>query len=592
MDRDARTGAQRWFRVALAGIFVAAAIPLIAIGVAIVALWLGSGPPRHDGSIVVYPAERILTMNPRQPTASAIAIADGRVLAIGTRSEVAAAIEGRPHEVDDRFADKVVLPGFIDPHIHASLALMFNLEIVSAMEWQKPSGPTVVVRGREAFLSRIAELAAAGDAEEWLLTWGYHEPYHGLVRRADLDHAAGERPVVLWQRSAHEMIFNSAALERLGFREADLEGPGADWEAGRLWEAGLFDRMDRIRGIFASPSRVLAALDTMSQVIHRGGLTTVGEQGFPQLSALAELPMLHYELQRGAGVYRWGLVPNAMYLMREHGDASAAERAAESLLRFSTDRVRIVRHVKYYADGAIFAQLMQMKDPYLDGHHGEWMMPPDEQKAVLEAFWPRGWTIHVHVNGDAGVDLVLDQFEAVRALHEPAPGQRLILEHYGYARPDQHERLRALGGEVSNNAYYAHELAPIYAEHGLGPERASDISPLGGLVRAGVPFSFHSDFPMAPAEPLRQAWVAVNRIGSDGEVWGPDQRVSLDLALRAITIEGARSLGLEDEIGSLEVGKRADLTVLEADPYETPPADLADIPIWGTVLGGKLHPIE
>jgi len=530
-------------------------------------------------------------MDPDQPFADTIAVADGRVLAIGDRSEVEAALGGRPL-VDDRFADKVVLPGFIDPHIHASLALMFNLEIVSAMEWQKPFGPTVVVRGRDEFLARIAELAAAGDEDEWLLTWGYHEPYHGSVRRADLDLAAGGRPVMLWQRSAHEMIFNTAALEKLGFREADLDGPGADWEAGRLWEAGLFTRMDRIRGILVSPARLLAALDTMSQVIHRGGITTVGEQGFPQQSTLAELPMLHYELQRGDGLYRWGLVPNAMYLMQQHGDAVAAERAAESLLRFSTDRVRIVRHVKYYADGAIFAQLMQMKEPYLDGHHGEWMTPPDEQKAILEAFWPRGWTIHVHVNGDAGVDLVLDQFEAIRALHEPAPGQRLILEHYGYARPDQHERLRALGGEVSNNAYYAHELAPIYAEHGLGPERASDISPLGGLARAGVPFSFHSDFPMAPAEPLRQAWVAVNRIGSDERVWGPDQRISLDLALRAITIEGARSLGLQDEIGSLEVGKRADLTILEADPYDTPPEDLADIPIWGTMLGGELHPIR
>ena len=96
---------------------------------------------------------------------------------------------------------------------------------------------------------------------------------------------------------------------------------------------------------------------------------------------------------------------------------------------------------------------------------------------------------------------------------------------------------------------------------------------------------------MAPAEPLTLVWTAVNRIGSDGQVWGPDQRVSLDRALRAITLEGARSLGLEDEIGSLKVGKRADLTVLEQDPYAVEPEALRDIPIWGTVLAGKPYPI-
>jgi len=167
-----------------------------------------------------------------------------------------------------------------------------------------------------------------------------------------------------------------------------------------------------------------------------------------------------------------------------------------------------------------------------------------------------------------------------------------VLEHYGYAREDQHARLARLNVVVSNNAYYLHELAPIYAESGLGPERAADISPLGGLDRAGVPISFHSDFPMAPAEPLLLAWVAVNRIASDGEVWGEDQKLALDRALRAVTLEAAWSLGLEDEIGSIAPGKKADFTVLEQDPYAVAPRALKNIPIWGTLLEGTPHPIN
>ena len=373
---------------------------------------------------------------------------------------------------------------------------------------------------------------------------------------------------MVWQRSVHEMYFNTVALETLGLEEADFAAhPQADWETGHIWETGVFALGQDLMRILASPTRYRDGLAMLSEIIHRGGLTTVAEQGFPQFQPLAELLMLHLEMRGDDTPYRYALVPNAMFLLRKHGDAAEAERAAAGLLRWSTDRVRILRHVKYYADGAIFSQLMQMREPYLDGHHGEWMMTPEQQAAVLEAFWPRGWDVHIHVNGDAGLDLVLDQIEAVKRKHPGSADQRVILEHYGFAREDQHSRVRRLGVAVSNNAYYTHELSPIYAEHGLGAERAANISPLGALARAGVRISFHSDFPMAPAEPLLLASVAVNRIGSDGRVWGEDQRLSLDLALRAITIEAAYSLGLEGEIGSIEVGKRADFTILERDPY-------------------------
>ena len=103
-----------------------------------------------------------------------------------------------------------------------------------------------------------------------------------------------------------------------------------------------------------------------------------------------------------------------MFLYRREGGAAAAERAAAKLLGWSSDRIRIPRHAKYYADGAIFSQLMQMSEPYLDGHHGEWMMTPDEQWDVLEAFWKNDWNLHIHVNGDAGLDVVLDQIERLR----------------------------------------------------------------------------------------------------------------------------------------------------------------------------------
>ncbi|MFQ5415904.1 MAG: amidohydrolase [Myxococcota bacterium] len=547
--------------------------------------------PDFDRSIRVYVAKKIRTLEDATPLAAAVAVQSGRILAVGSLEDVRAQLADRPFEIDRRFADLVLLPGFVDPHIHPTLAAtILPIEIVSAVEWKTPRGPTRAVRSRAAFLERLRELDHARPEGDWLLVWGYHRPYHGRLTRADLDAVSTTRPIFVWQRSVHEMFFNSRALEALGMERAAFEAhPQASWREGHLWERGTFD-------LGRPVTRHLAAsypqgLEMMSEMIRRGGLTTVGEQGFPQASAFLELLLLQLEMAFGDAPYRFVLVPNAMFLFRQEGSGAAAERAAARLLRWSTDRIRIPRHAKYYADGAFYSQLMQVTEPYLDGHHGEWLMTPDDQAELLGALWENDWDIHVHVNGDAGIDLVLDQIEAQRRAH-PDKRPRVVLEHYGYARDDQHRRLASLDVAVSNNPYYVFELSPRYAAVGFGPERASDISPVGALARAGVPISFHSDFLMAPLEPLTLVWIAVNRIASDGRVWGEDQKLSLDLALRAVTIEAARSLGLEDEIGSIRAGKRADFTVLAEDPADVAPEALRDIAIWGTVFAGRPHPLS
>ena len=134
-------------------------------------------------------------------------------------------------------------------------------------------------------------------------------------------------------------------------------------------------------------------------------------------------------------------------------------------------------------------------------------------------------------------------------------------------------------------------MGDIYSRSGLGHERAAQMVRLGSLSRHRVPFALHSDFTMAPARPLQNAWIALNRINAAGDVLCPAERVSLDEALRAITLNAAYVLGLDHEIGSICSGKKADFTVLEADPYEVPPADLKDIPIWGTVFEGQPYPL-
>lgn len=149
-------------------------------------------------------------------------------------------------------------------------------------------------------------------------------------------------------------------------------------------------------------------------------------------------------------------------------------------------------------------------------------------------------------------------------------------------------RIRALGVEISANGYYLYQFGDAFGDEWLGTERASQMTRLGAAERAGVSVSVHSDLPMGPAAPLLAAQACATRRTRGGVVMGEPERLSLDAALRSITIDAAYQLRLDHEIGSLASGKLADITVLGADPHEVGPEALADIPIVATIVGGRV----
>ena len=248
------------------------------------------------------------------------------------------------------------------------------------------------------------------------------------------------------------------------------------------------------------------------------------------------------------------------------------------------------RQVKLFADGAAYSQLMQLSEPYLDGHQGEWLMAPEELLTAARQYWRAGFQIHVHVNGDAGLDAAIDVLRTLQN-EKPRFGHRFTVHHLAYARPDQAPRLADMGGMVQANPYYVWALADLYASQGLGPERAAGMVPLDSFARTGMPLALHSDFTMAPARPLLLAWAAANRITASGIVVGQGERISRARALRAITIDAAYQMGLEDEIGSVAVGKRANFVVLGSNPMTVPLTELKDVRVLGTVYEGKPYPL-
>jgi predicted amidohydrolase YtcJ len=249
------------------------------------------------------------------------------------------------------------------------------------------------------------------------------------------------------------------------------------------------------------------------------------------------------------------------------------------------------KQVKLFADGAIFSQAMQVSAGYKDGHKGEWMMDLDVFARSMKVYWDLGYQIHVHVNGDAGLDMVLDQLELNMRRH-PRFDHRTVIVHFAVSRPEQVARIKRLGAIVSGNAYYPIALADNYRSNGLDPERADSMVRMGDVEKAGISYSFHSDMPMAPGQPLFLMWSGVNRVTNDGNLRGPEQRVSRLGALKAVTLDAAYSLQLENEVGSIVPGKLANFTILADNPVTSDPMKIKDIAVWGTVHEGRVLPVK
>jgi len=565
---------------------------LLALAVGLLGCALSTGAfSAPEGGARVFVADKIVTMDPALPVASAVAVRDGRIAAVGSLAEVRAALGNGRHEVDERFAQKVLMPGLIDNHLHPSMAaLLLPMHFVTPFDWSLPDREVRGIREPSLWRARLRELEAAEPDDEWLFVWGYHGLFHGPLSRVDLDALSTTRPIVVWHRSFHEIFLNTAALRSLELDAAELnEHPQVDFAKGHFFETGLEVAFASLAPRLLSPRRFARGLALTRESIHRGGITTIADMAFGLTDAKAEL-FAYRAMLGGADVpFRTLLVPDGRGPLARGPEAALAQLSAWDAQ--SEGKVRFLPQVKLFADGAFFSQLMQLGPPgYLDGHHGEWLMDPTALQAAARFYWNAGQQIHVHVNGDQGVKVTLDVLEAL-LVERPKEDHRFTLHHYGYSTEAQSERAASLGAFVSANPYYVYTLSDIYTRVGLGAERAHNMVRLGSLARAGVPISLHSDFTMAPSRPLLLAWVAANRINAEGERVGEEQRLDRELALRAITLEAARAIRMEGEIGSIELGKRADFTVLEEDPLEVPLENLADLEVWGTVFEGRVFPL-
>ncbi|MFL2707373.1 MAG: amidohydrolase, partial [Gammaproteobacteria bacterium] len=281
-------------------------------------------------------------------------------------------------------------------------------------------------------------------------------------------------------------------------------------------------------------------------------------------------------------------IPSALYML-ENVEKSNLLKETKNLLNWGSGKVQFLpNHIKLFADGAMYSQNMVMRDGYLDGHQGVWLMENSIFKETFQLYWDAGYQIHVHQNGDAGLDRVLNVLEE-NIKRNPRLDHRTTIVHFGYSAFDQIKRMKDLGVLVSANPYYVAVLSDLYSKKGVGYKRSQEMVRLGDVARSEIPISLHSDMPMAPASPLVLIDSAVNRINYANEVAGPNQKISPLTALKGVTLYSAYTLGIESQYGSITPGKFANLTILSDNPLSIDPLSIKKIQVIGTIVEGKIY---
>jgi predicted amidohydrolase YtcJ len=548
-------------------------------------------------TVTVYRAKKILTMERSNPEATAVAVRGKRILAVGTLDEVRAALGGLKFTVSETFQSKVLLPGLIDQHLHPFLgALTLSTEVISTEDWVLPGRTFKAANSHEEYIGRLkAADGAMKDRNEWLFSWGYQALWHGKLDRKALDAISATRPIVVWQRSCHEFFLNTAAINALSLTERAMEGKGnasemMNWDEGHWWETGMNLILEPLLTVLATPQRMASGLRQMVAYLHQNGVTAYMEPGALITPDIWKL----YQQMLGADdtpFYSYFVVDARSQVDSGLGLAESLAATEQQIASAPQGKVSFFsKQIKLFADGAIISQLMQMKDGYTDGHHGEWLMTPEHLDQRAQLYWNAGYQLHIHVNGDLGLETVLDVLER-RMRENPRAGHRSVIVHFATSTEEQVARIARLGAIVSANPYYTVGFADKFGEFGLGPKRADAMVRSASVLKRNIPLSFHSDLPMGPSDPLNFAWCAVNRITPSGRVAGPEERISVEEALRAITIESAYSWQRENELGSIAPGKIANFTVLDDDPRAVEPMKLNQIPVWGTVFEGRIFPV-
>lgn len=543
----------------------------------------------------IYPARAIHTMDPSRPNAEAVAVADGRIVGVGTIDELQLLSRGAEVEVDDVFADKVLLPGFVEAHAHSFEGSLWQFTYCGYFGRTDPDGRYWPgCKNLDDVIARLSEAEAELDGSVPLMAWGMDPIYFDGERLVakHLDLVSETRSIFVLHASIHLATVNSALMAAEGITaETRMEGVPKDdlgLPIGELQEPAAMSLAGSVFRDFFVAMGAEDAIWKFGALCRNAGVTTVTDLGTRSIASDSMAESWQRVVNDDAFPTRVSIFHNPGHAGLD-GDLS---EMAELVLRRrdeSTDKLRF-GHVKLVLDGSIQGLTARLRWPgYLGGQpNGLWLVPPDQVIERVRVFHNAGITVHAHCNGDETVDVFLDAVERLLTEH-PRWDHRHTVQHCQLTTPGQYRRIKALGLCANIFANHTFFWGDQHVSVTVGPDRAARMNAAATALRLGVPLSMHSDAAVTPIGSLHVAWCAVNRLTASGKVLGPDERISVYDALRAITLGAAYQLKMDDEIGSITPQKFADFAVLEEDPFEVDPTELKDIAVWGTMVGGIVH---
>lgn len=550
----------------------------IAFVLIVVGLWFLTPPTPPPSQVFV--GGTVLTMDPDRPIAEAVAIERDQIVAVGSRADVERYIDAgaRVHDLEGR----TLLPGFIDAHGHFPGS---GLRVIGVDVNSPPIGNTQTISD---VVAALEAKAAETDPGKWIFGFGYDDTLLAEKRhptREDLDAASPDHPIFIMHVSGHMLVANTLALELAGIDEDTKDPDGGvivrDPETGRL--TGLLEENA------AKPLQVIAAdfsvwdflamVEDAADEYARVGVTTA-QSGAVNLQLATGL---NWASRLGMIPFRLELWPLFDELGPQLLDGSADP---ESL---SSDRVRLGA-IKIIADGSIQGFTGYLSEPYhvpFNGdpsYRGYPRVSREELVAAVQKYHEAGYQLAIHGNGDASIDDIIHAVDVAQRNH-PREDARTIVIHSQMARVDQLDDMKRLGMTPSFFAAHTYYWGDRHWSTFMGPERAARMSPTKSALDRGLRFTVHLDTPVTPMLPLLAVWSAVHRESTGGRIIGEAERIDPMQALRAVTIDAAWQIFRDEELGSIEVGKLADLVVLDGNPLEDTDV-IRDLEVVQTVVGG------